>query len=112
MGIKHVSPAPGSPGPGETSCSLCGFCPCRSAIDLEEMASGLNKRRMIQHAVFKELVKVSLAVFKLLNSTVSSVTSLVSSVLRVQDCDDETMLKGVYQVVVAQYELKYKFECL
>jgi len=35
------------------------FCPCRSAIDLEEMASGLNKRRMIQHAVFKELVKVS-----------------------------------------------------
>lgn len=33
-------------------------CPCRSAIDLEEMASGLNKRRMIQHAVFKELVKV------------------------------------------------------
>lgn len=30
----------------------------RSAIDLEEMASGLNKRKMIQHAVFKELVKV------------------------------------------------------
>lgn len=37
---------------------VCVFCPCRSAIDLEEMASGLNKRRMIQHAVFKELVKV------------------------------------------------------
>lgn len=34
------------------------WCLCRSAIDLEEMASGLNKRRMIQHAVFKELVKV------------------------------------------------------
>lgn len=33
-------------------------CISRSAIDLEEMASGLNKRRMIQHAVFKELVKV------------------------------------------------------
>ena len=32
----------------------------RAAIDLEEMASGLNKRRMIQHAVFKELVKVGL----------------------------------------------------
>uniref|UniRef100_UPI00358E1454 signal recognition particle subunit SRP54 n=1 Tax=Myxine glutinosa TaxID=7769 RepID=UPI00358E1454 len=30
----------------------------RSAIDLDEMASGLNKRRMIQHAVFKELVKL------------------------------------------------------
>ncbi|XP_041827173.1 signal recognition particle 54 kDa protein-like isoform X1 [Melanotaenia boesemani] len=30
----------------------------KSAIDLEEMASGLNKRRMIQHAVFKELVKL------------------------------------------------------
>ncbi|XP_010211978.1 PREDICTED: signal recognition particle 54 kDa protein [Tinamus guttatus] len=29
----------------------------KSAIDLEEMASGLNKRKMIQHAVFKELVK-------------------------------------------------------
>lgn len=34
------------------------LCLCRAAIDLEEMASGLNKRRMIQHAVFKELVKV------------------------------------------------------
>uniref|UniRef100_A0A8C3U5G2 Signal recognition particle 54 kDa protein n=1 Tax=Catharus ustulatus TaxID=91951 RepID=A0A8C3U5G2_CATUS len=32
----------------------------KSAIDLEEMASGLNKRKMIQHAVFKELVKVGL----------------------------------------------------
>ncbi|XP_012867695.1 PREDICTED: signal recognition particle 54 kDa protein [Dipodomys ordii] len=35
----------------------------KSAIDLEEMASGLNKRKMIQHAVFKELVKVKLAYF-------------------------------------------------
>jgi len=34
------------------------FLKLRSAIDLEEMASGLNKRKMIQHAVFKELVKV------------------------------------------------------
>lgn len=33
----------------------------RSAIDLEEMASGLNKRKMIQHAVFKELVKVKVS---------------------------------------------------
>jgi len=30
----------------------------RKAIDLEEMASGLNKRRMIQSAVFQELVKL------------------------------------------------------
>lgn len=30
----------------------------RSVIDFEEMAGGLNKRRMIQSAVFKELVKV------------------------------------------------------
>ncbi|KAJ4918447.1 hypothetical protein JOQ06_000757 [Pogonophryne albipinna] len=30
----------------------------KAAIDLEEMASGLNKRRMIQHSVFKELVKL------------------------------------------------------
>ena len=27
-------------------------------IDFDEMAAGLNKRRMIQSAVFKELVKV------------------------------------------------------
>lgn len=32
----------------------------RSVIDFEEMAGGLNKRRMIQSAVFKELVKVRL----------------------------------------------------
>ena len=31
---------------------------CRSVIDFEEMAAGLNKRRMIQSAVYKELVKV------------------------------------------------------
>ena len=31
----------------------------RSVIDFDEMAAGLNKRRMIQSAVFKELVKVS-----------------------------------------------------
>jgi signal recognition particle GTPase len=32
----------------------------RAVIDFEEMAGGLNKRRMIQSAVFKELVKVSI----------------------------------------------------
>ena len=30
----------------------------RSVIDFDEMAGGLNKRRMIQSAVFKELIKV------------------------------------------------------
>ena len=30
----------------------------RAVIDFDEMAGGLNKRRMIQTAVFKELVKV------------------------------------------------------
>lgn len=35
----------------------------RSVIDFDEMAGGLNKRRMIQSAVFKELVKVSLTFF-------------------------------------------------
>lgn len=30
----------------------------RAVIDFDEMASGLNKRRMIQSAVFKELVKL------------------------------------------------------
>lgn len=32
----------------------------KAVIDFEEMAGGLNKRRMIQSAVFKELVKVRL----------------------------------------------------
>lgn len=32
----------------------------RSVIDFDEMAAGLNKRKMIQSAVFKELVKVSI----------------------------------------------------
>lgn len=30
----------------------------RTVIDFDDMAGGLNKRRMIQTAVFKELVKV------------------------------------------------------
>ena len=34
------------------------FAYCRSVIDFDEMAAGLNKRRMIQSAVFKELIKV------------------------------------------------------
>lgn len=33
----------------------------RQVIDFEDMAGGLNKRRMIQSAVFKELVKVGLS---------------------------------------------------
>lgn len=33
----------------------------RSVIDFEEMAGGLNKRRMIQSAVFKELIKVKIS---------------------------------------------------
>lgn len=31
----------------------------KSVIDFDDMAGGLNKRRMIQSAVFKELIKVS-----------------------------------------------------
>ena len=30
----------------------------RSVIDFEDIAQGLNKRRMIQQAVFKELIKL------------------------------------------------------
>ena len=30
----------------------------KAQIDLEEMGSGLNKRRVIQTAVYKELVKI------------------------------------------------------
>lgn len=36
----------------------------RAVIDFDEMAGGLNKRRMIQSAVFKELVKVRIKVFQ------------------------------------------------
>lgn len=32
----------------------------KSVIDFNEMAAGLNKRRMIQSAVFKELIKVNM----------------------------------------------------
>ena len=54
-----MSPDPGSKhGPTLIVGLILLFVSLRSAIDLEEMASGLNKRRMIQHAVFKELVKV------------------------------------------------------
>ena len=35
----------------------------RSSIDFDEMASGLNKRKMIQSSVFRELVKVSSTIF-------------------------------------------------
>ena len=31
----------------------------RSALEFDEMATGLNKRRVIQSAVFRELVKVA-----------------------------------------------------
>lgn len=34
----------------------------RNVIDFDEMAGGLNKRRMIQSAVFKELVKVRIQI--------------------------------------------------
>ena len=41
----------------------------RSVIDFDEMAAGLNKRRMIQSAVYKELVKVlySTSIFRHIN---------------------------------------------
>lgn len=38
----------------------------RNVIDFDEMAGGLNKRRMIQSAVFKELVKVCSSINKLI----------------------------------------------
>lgn len=42
----------------------------RQVIDFEDMAGGLNKRRMIQSAVFKELVKVSLSLIIFLKATI------------------------------------------
>jgi len=47
----------------------------KAVIDFDEMAGGLNKRRMIQSAVFKELVKVcqlSALLYWILNVTFSS----------------------------------------
>lgn len=38
----------------------------KSVIDFDDMAGGLNKRRMIQSAVFKELIKVTIS-FSLLH---------------------------------------------
>lgn len=52
----------------KNSCELISLCSLigiyfvlifRTVIDFDEMAGGLNKRRMIQSAVFKELMKVS-----------------------------------------------------
>ncbi len=42
--------------------SVLVCCFARSVIDFDEMAAGLNKRRMIQSAVYKELVKVPLQI--------------------------------------------------
>lgn len=39
----------------------------KSVIDFDDMAGGLNKRRMIQSAVFKELIKVTIS-FSLLHN--------------------------------------------
>lgn len=48
----------------------------RAVIDFDEMAGGLNKRRMIQTAVFKELVKVSIK-----TTCFSTIMALISSIL-------------------------------
>lgn len=52
----------------------------KAVIDFDEMAGGLNKRRMIQSAVFKELVKV---IFVLeLTSTSINLTMFVNLALK------------------------------
>lgn len=50
----------------------------RAVIDFEEMAGGLNKRRMIQSAVFKELVKVLSANFLLFHYNIDVVVKTLS----------------------------------
>lgn len=50
----------------------------RAVIDFDEMAGGLNKRRMIQSAVFKELVKVKIKSFLLNFATMTTKTFLFS----------------------------------
>lgn len=47
----------------------------RAVIDFDEMAGGLNKRRMIQSAVFKELVKVP----RILETTIPLIKQLFNT---------------------------------
>lgn len=47
----------------------------RSVIDFDEMAGGLNKRRMIQTAVYRELVKV-IFIYNLIQSEGNPVSAL------------------------------------
>ena len=42
----------------------CCILSCRKCIDFEEMATGLNKRRIIQSTVFNELCKVGVCNLK------------------------------------------------
>jgi len=51
----------------------------RQVIDFEDMAGGLNKRRMIQSAVFKELVKVGL-----LSSIFSETSRIIKSLYNIK----------------------------
>lgn len=52
----------------------------RAVIDFEEMAGGLNKRRMIQSAVFKELVNVRTHINKIYSTLDSLPFKIKSSV--------------------------------
>jgi signal recognition particle GTPase len=51
----------------------------RQVIDFEDMAGGLNKRRMIQSAVFKELVKVGF-----LSSLFSKTSGIIKSLCNIK----------------------------
>ena len=54
-------------------------------IDFDEMAQGLNKRRMIQQAVFKELIKLvdpgKLDVFTMKNKTSNDIIAVNGIIL-------------------------------
>lgn len=55
----------------------------RAVIDFDDMAGGLNKRRMIQSAVFKELVKVcdfrlQIVVFLMLKESLKLILSFTA----------------------------------
>ena len=47
----------------------------RDAIDFEEMAAGLNKRKIIQSSVFNELCRVSTSPFNYFSIHLNFVTS-------------------------------------
>ena len=74
--------------PASLTCGMCG----RNVINFEEMAAGLNKRRIIQRAVFQELCAVCGALlFDWLTYCVATRHWVTVCVVYFQNCIDEYM---------------------